>query len=676
MRNIRERALAVFTSAIVITSAVMLPVPALRYDVMAETVGETTVDMEQPVGEPTVLENNMTNHEGEVPQETTAAQETSASEETAAAQETSASEETTAAQETSAPQETTAAQEATAPQETTAVQETSAPQETKAPQETTAVQQETSATQPATKTQPTVPAVQNGSVSSYKMTKDAEFIYLTFDSAQENEWDSRYLSMNTIEVIYKDASLNSGRTAKIQFTNMSLKDAWYGDIPDSLIQIDSKASGTASGSVRVTCRIPLSYFSAEDFSIKFAGNETPVADIESIVPKDPAKETEGTTAETESSTGATNPAEPTKPVNKEPVYTGITLDGNFSDWDAIPKAEMKDSSAEHSYLFAAAMVYDGDYVYIYLEDAGDLSATMAGDHSNGMYALTTDLGYTTIFQLTRNNGGSVAGVDGASCSRNGNQWEIAIPAGALPKNNGSVSFGLYLSDPVVSATNLNPGTGNVAGEFNGVVYDGLYGDWAAYPHTTIQYATSGTQEGVVDAEAALYAGNDGIYGHVVTMMSVHRAQAGGEFTSAVGIRLNSDLYFWPNMVAVDAAGNINWNPQKSGLPEGTYEFYMVDSQGWGGAPNINDMPGNAVYGKMMITIGASSDETEFVLDPNALAQKFGIDATDIKTVEANFGRIGHQWVETAGASTGSWLGILLCLGMTGVVLYRRKKEVI
>lgn len=35
--------------------------------------------------------------------------------------------------------------------------------------------------------------------------------------------------------------------------------------------------------------------------------------------------------------------------------------------------------------------------------------------------------------------------------------------------------------------------------------------------------------------------------------------------------------FYPRMETVDSDGNINWNSQKGGLSQGTYEFYIFST---------------------------------------------------------------------------------------------------
>lgn len=368
------------------------------------------------------------------------------------------------------------------------------------------------------------------------------------------------------------------------------------------------------------------------------------------------------------------------------TYTGITIDGDFSDWNAVAKTDVNEGKGWNT-VDQIAMVWDGDYIYLYFlavgEDQGYAvvgnwnSVTGAGPHNNGQYVITTDLGRELLVQLSSDNGGSVAGIDGAMVAVNNKEWdkaphmwEVAIPSSALPQYKNTISFGMYQVEPLIrDVANLQADDDSASKEFNGIVYDGLYGDWEYYPqgHTLIQYATSGTQENVVDGEGALYSANGKLYGHVVSNMAAHLAEGGGEFTSAVTIRLNGKYDFYPQYVAVAGDGTINYDPQLKNLPDGTYEFCIIDSQGWKTAMNTSQLAecNNGLYGRMMVTIGSSSDEMEFEMDIATLAAKFGMDASDVKTLAAQFGRIGQQWIQTAGTSTGAALGIVLCLAVAG-----------
>ena len=319
--------------------------------------------------------------------------------------------------------------------------------------------------------------------------------------------------------------------------------------------------------------------------------------------------------------------------------------------------------------------------------------TGAGPSGNGKFAITTDLGNQTLVDLCQAPN-RVLGIDGATIAANSTtwgqppyRWEVAIPASALGPYSKTISFGLYRQDAAIKDVANLRASGDEDHTFSGITYDGSYDDWTYYPHTTIQYAGSGTGETVVDARGALYADADKLYGHVVTSMPAHLSEAGGEFASAVSLKLNDDenLMLTPRFVAVDANGNIDWNPQTSGLAAGTYEFYLASTTTNGTSANINDLKDDdAIYGHAMVTIGADKDEMEYVIDIPTLAAHLhagggqdkaetSIDPSSITKFSAQYGRIGQEWVTTAGTSTAPVLGVGLCLAAVGgTYAYRRR----
>lgn len=401
------------------------------------------------------------------------------------------------------------------------------------------------------------------------------------------------------------------------------------------------------------------------------------------------------------------------------TYAGIVIDGSFQDWEATTRYAGGDFGLQYS-----TMVYDGDMLYFYFQFTENPNrVTWSGPYSNGKFAVVNNYGEQMLFQLTGDPNNRVLGVEGALFAANTTEWmgeeytylwEIGIPITNLPSygvgdHNASLSFGYYQADntePVYIVSSVgniasgntesggseggenveNPGGGEElpsnppSGEVElpsnppasgaGIVYDGNFDDWAHFPMTTIDYSTAGTSATVVDGEGALYY--DGmLYGYVRTCLPAHLGEAGGEFTgSTLVMANNSEQYtFRAQYVTVDASGNINYNPQLNGLPQGSYEFYLIDSSGWKSATNIAEweMEGNinkgtnAVYGKAIISIGPSMDQMEYYLDPAKLAAKFGMQSDELKTFSAKYERIGQTLVTCAGASTGPIIGILICL---------------
>lgn len=461
----------------------------------------------------------------------------------------------------------------------------------------------------------------------------------------------------SLGITYADGTQGNANGIQMTWDYSEVKDGWYQNIAGAEI---------AKADDMVELSIPASFFSNQEFTLSYCGVELASSSIEGIGDADWV---DGDTEENEADT------EDEEIKETQPAYEGIVIDGQFHDWDAVSKIEVSNEA-----INSTAMIFDGDWVYVYLSAPLNYSVSNAGSHGNGKYEIKTDLGRTLVFQI--NSDGTISGIEGAQIAHSDLTWgqeeyyyEIAIPKSALPQYLKTISFGLYLGETFVSDV-ANLQDEEEEKEFSGIVYDGQYDDWDYYPHTVIQYATAGTQENVPDAEGALYVDGSTLYGHVMTTMPAHLQEAGGEFSAAVTIQVNGEKNYYPRLVKVDADGNIDWNTNVQGLSEGNYEFYLVDLQGWASAKTIDELQqqGNDLFGKMHMTIGVSSDEMEFQVDIEALARKFGMDANDIKTLGAQFGRIGQQWIQTAGTSTGAYVGVGLSMAVVGgVFVYRKRK---
>jgi hypothetical protein len=356
----------------------------------------------------------------------------------------------------------------------------------------------------------------------------------------------------------------------------------------------------------------------------------------------------------------------------EPVYDGISIDGSFSDWDAVPKYPFQDTNPGWNNLDSAAFLFDGD-LYVYIKEVPGGDAATAGSLSTGNYVITTDLGRVLKFQLKKENGGSVYGVAGAEARHVGMQWEIRIPASELPYYRETLSFGLYLEEAAITGvSNLQGGGGNVGG-FSGIVIDGAYDDWVSYPHSIIEYATPGSQAPQTDSQGALYFEEGKLYGHVMTTMPEHLASQGGDFLAAIDIAFNGDREqkgffeegnFYPCMFTEDGQ-MVN---EYTRLEPGVHTFRICDIR------TLGD-PERQVFGTMKVTVDENRlcDEMEFDLDLEAVAERQGCTVNDLRTIEARFGRFG-SWITISGASSGALLGVTLCCGVTAGTLFRRRKR--
>lgn len=326
-------------------------------------------------------------------------------------------------------------------------------------------------------------------IDSWKVARDASGnVYLLAQGTASNQWDYNYQWTN-VGIVRDGSTVNSPQLAGLQWSGGSFASV-------------NEANGTTAGPFTAEALIPASMLTGSD-AISFLGTTVSLADIpvldgnDYVAPDEPA------------------------------TYDGITVDGKFDDWKAVSKTDASCPNPAHpNCLSKTAMVFDGDNVYIYIKEGAGGSAAGAGSHSNGMYAITTDLGRTLTFQLNGDGTVSVNAPQAATASHVGSQWEICIPAADLPNYLDTLSFGLYQGDTFVSGvSNLN-GKGS-GGSFSGITMDGSYDDWAYYPHNTVEYATAGTQSNVADSEAALWADGSSLYGHVESTMPAHLASQGG-----------------------------------------------------------------------------------------------------------------------------------------------------
>ncbi len=499
------------------------------------------------------------------------------------------------------------------------------------------------------------------------ISPDGAMVYFCYEGTASTEWDYSFAgSSNCFQFTYADGAsgTDSGISVNAWKDGAEVKDAYWGTIPGAQAAVRNEAHGTNPGPYAVEIAVPASFFHSADVMVTFGGTSIGFSEIEQV---------DG------------NPVAEDEPA----VYAGIAIDGDFSDWKAVAKTDAScPNSAHPGCLSKVAAAFDGDWFYIYVKDGEGSNASGAGSHSNGKFAITSDLGYETDIQFLTTP--AINGVNGAQVAYVGSEWEVAIPKDQLPKYQESLSFGLYLGEPILTGiVNLQPDSeNNLENLFAGIIYDGQYEDWEDYGHSTIQYATAGSQEDQVDAKGALYSDGGKVYGHVVTTMPQHLQEAGGEFTSAVTLAFNQspeslsngaydrNMAFYPRFVTVDAGGNINWDPQLGGLPEGTYEYYIASADAWHTSENISNLNEmDQMYGRMIMTVGKDGkDEMEFYLELPMVAKKLGVDETALREISAQFGRIGQQWVYTAGTSTGPMAGVAVCIIAVGAALWFQKRK--
>lgn len=384
--------------------------------------------------------------------------------------------------------------------------------------------------------------------------------------------------------------------------------------PDALRQIPgiqeagaSQSNGWEKGPFVLEFSIPADYFTDPDFVLSFNGTSIPAASIPTLDDVPPI------------------PSEP-------PVYEGIVIDGSFKDWTAVQKTEIHDPAGRTTEM---SLVFDED-LYIYINELSGSAAT-SGTNSNGIFCLTSDLGYQVKLQLKQD--GSVQGVALAQSAHVGKQWEILIPKDQLPPYKASVSIGFENAAPqITDVADLNGKPGPV-GQFSGIVIDGQYGDWLPFPHSPLSYG--GSEDGI--NYAALYREDAVLYGHVSTTVPGKLAEKGTTLLNSIIVTfdgINNGSF----SLTLQPCLPDTLERAKAPLEDGLYTFALP-------------YPGDdaTLCGTMKLSINGVKDETEFDLDLTVLAEKLGVDPTDFKDITLRVNSMGSQDVSLGGVSSAPWL---------------------
>ena len=415
-----------------------------------------------------------------------------------------------------------------------------------------------------------------------------------------------------------------------------------------------------------------------------------------------ADDEEGTTTATEADTeeadtAAEEDAAAYANASDDALYSGIQIDGDFSDWAAIDK--VYDFNAN---LTEAAMVWDHDYVYLYLKEGvkhpdgwemyeGNIHA--ATPYSNGNFCIETNTGYKSSVIVHGPNSGIVtAKVNDTyvDIAYKKHIYEIAIPVELLKGYNDKTSslnlgtMGGWNDTPnyiMMGVSHWNPDAGTTGGGENQdkddnnsdlydkttyIKYDYDFSDWDDYPHQTIDYSTGGSHG--ADAEGALYSDGEYLYGHI-KYYGGYYPDIFGFFELAINEKYHRTLML--NARAVDNDGNILWNYNTSDLKPGSYEFHIY------GAETIDGGAWDTDYGVLYIELQKHGRlNAEFRLDQSKIAHYYKCDQTDIKSLDMRFIRIGYKWISCAGTSTGPILGMAISgFAVLGSMwFYNRKKK--
>lgn len=483
-------------------------------------------------------------------------------------------------------------------------------------------------------------------VAKWAVAQNDAYVYLYVQTNGGNQWGLPIVNTR-IFVTYADGTTHD-KTNGIGFAGMlDLKDDVYGDIEGTLTAF---APSQEKGKYEIEIAIPQSFFKNHDFTLTYCGKSISSDEITVL-------NTLGDYVE------------------ETPVYNGITIDGSFTDWDAVAKTPVNDG-----YIIETAVIFDGDWIYLYLHDTGGYAALSAGGRNSGVYELMTDTGRRTSFKVRLTG---IDGIEGASIDYSNDQYEIAIPATALKPYRNCLSFGYIHGTPMVSGIARMQGGGNISTSFGGVTIDGNFGDWIDYDHSLIEYSTSGAFGD--DADGALCIEGSTLYGHARTYRYADETNPYNPFVIYFNNDDSKSVTFW--FITVDDNGKVDWNP-KVDMSNVSKEYYLVDVGGWHKAATFAELQsgeyGDAVLGRAFLRRGSGSDteiEYEIYLETlaeyitNSSAHNFKIDVTEMKTIQAQYPNIGPYRITIAGTSSGPVAGVILCIAVvSGVLYYKKRKE--
>jgi hypothetical protein len=372
------------------------------------------------------------------------------------------------------------------------------------------------------------------------------------------------------------------------------------------------------------------------------------------------------------------------------AFSGITIDGDFSDWEAVPKygPHYPESPYSPGVIESYAAVWSGDNFYIYLHEYDGSNGSNRGypwpgnitqstPNNNGNFCITTDLNRTTAFEIDGNgvyqNGYSIPG---ASFKRKDHEYEISLPSSIIKNYNETVSFGIYQGDILVSdIVNQNPDPNHKTGTVSDISIDGNYSEWDFAKMQMIDYTTSGGHGS--DGSGTLLLKDDKVYGYVTCDKKTWGSNPFTPFT----VKVNGDDSMRLMLTAVkgNQDGSIDsWQTMDGYIGSGTGIYYLFDTSAPKDDINSTDSQTGRpyYYGRIALTMNSDgTGQAEFELDTKRLAEHFGLDGINsIKMVECNFQDIGNQWISAAGTPTGSLGAVSIPVLVTGLYLFFHRKK--
>ena len=371
------------------------------------------------------------------------------------------------------------------------------------------------------------------------------------------------------------------------------------------------------------------------------------------------------------------------------TYSGINIDGNFSDWSAIAGQTTNFSNAD----LDAKIVWDGDTIYGYIAIYGaEVTDTMITGQS---FYLQTDGGAVREFSFKKASSStsyysgkvSISGISGAqvemdSETKSSGWWifgsktyyyyyEFSIPATAIGSSAESVRMGIKGDNYNMVITdytaNLAPDTGDDDDDIHAgdsIDIDGVFDDWGNFPATYIYFCDedhSNCPQGYNDyshngkTSGAAYIKDDKIVAHIKSVSKMEGNMVLTPYLTYIKVKVNEN--YEVTLVTT----------QKS--TDGSYRTMIVHEDG-----------SSTPLGEMVIyDNGKTLYEYEYYIDIEKLAERLNLGPTELRTIELYYPYIGYQSIKVAGTSTAPYVGIAICfaiVGLTWFIRYMKDKRTV
>lgn len=390
----------------------------------------------------------------------------------------------------------------------------------------------------------------------------------------------------------------------------------------------------------------------------------------------------------------------------------ISIDGSFSDWNGIAVMALNNH-------YQASAVYDDVFLYLHVKEGEsnpwDSLPTLHINVDGTVKGIVLNKGQATadgeILPLQVMNSWWI-GINNASGvmmrENNRNEWEVRIPVRTAftanecdrfayntePYEVGSISIlwnlgsevvtqvAVSIEDassaetptpvpsitpmvtptPVPSVTPTAVPTGAPSQGKTSFVIDGYYDDWEGIPKTKISYGSHNREE---YHEAALVTDGDYLYAYVRMCDLYHSQIPVNEYY----LTINGVTKAF-NILGCDSEGNVDYRLNVYRLPYGRYAtglgvFYR---------DNKAKALGEAA---LTITEGFPNDTLEFRISLSVLEELYGLQKGTIANgsgIEFYNPNLGSEKVVMVGTSTGTVVGIALCVASVGAVLFYRKRR--